>query len=107
MEHVRRFEWGSMQAIRAGHVEIRFVNGSHFNLRSKRAEDLIDLFRTLAVTLGMAIHENGMRAHAGRRPEGHGGVHPKLPRLIRGGGDNSALVALAADDHSLAFERRK
>ena len=105
MQSVRGFQWRSVQAFGAGHVEIGFVDGGHLNLRRKRAEDFVNLFRTLAVALGMAVDEDRLRAHLRGGAQRHGGMHSELARFIRSCGDDAALVALSADDHCLAFQR--
>ncbi len=69
-------------------------------------EDFVDLVRVFAITLGMAVHEDGVRAQTGGGAERHGGVHAELAGGVGGGRDNAALVGLPADDHGLAFERR-
>src|ERR1700720_2021150 len=54
----------------------------------------------------MAIDKDGVRAEFRGSTQRHGRVHTELARFIRSGGDHSALMALAANDHGLAFERR-
>ena len=94
-----------MQAFGAGHIEIRLVDGGHFHLRRKRAENFVNLLRKLAVAVRVPIDEDGMRTHLGSGAQRHGGVHSELSGGIRGCGDNSALVALPADDDGLAFQQ--
>jgi hypothetical protein len=52
----------------------------------------------------MAIHKNGMRTLLGRGPQGQGGVHAKLARLIRCRGDYATFIALPAYDNGFALE---
>ena len=65
----------------------------------------MDFLGALAIALGMAIDENRLRAHLGRGAQRHGGMHAEFARLVGGGGDHAALVALSADDDGFAFQR--
>ncbi|HET6179787.1 MAG TPA: hypothetical protein VFE61_22890 [Candidatus Sulfotelmatobacter sp.] len=83
-----------------------FVDGCHLHFGGERVEHFVDFLGTLAVALGMSVDEDGMRAHLSRGTQRHGGVNSELARFVGGGGDNTTLVALAANDDGLAFQRR-
>ena len=103
---VRGFQRRTVQARGAGHIEVGFVDRGHFHLRRERAQNFVNFFRALAIALGMSVDENGLRTELGRGAQRHGRVHAELARRIRCGGDYAAFVALSADDHGLAFQRR-
>ena len=65
----------------------------------------MDLAGVLAVALGVAVDEDGLRAQLVGGAQGHGGVDAELAGGVGGGGDDAALVGAASDDHGLAFER--
>jgi hypothetical protein len=73
-------------------------------LGGKCAEDCVNFLGALAVTVGMSIDENRLRAELGRGAQGHGGVDSELAGGVGGGGDYAAFVALSADDDGLAFQ---
>jgi hypothetical protein len=64
----------------------------------------VNFLGALAVTVGMAVDENRLRAEFGRGTQGHGGMDSELAGGIGGGGDYAALVALSADYDGLAFQ---
>src|ERR1700758_4520772 len=99
------FERRSVQALGSGHLEIRFIDGCHFELRCEGAEHVVYLLRKFAVTLGMPVDENGVWALLGRRTQRHGGVNTELSGFVRRRADNAALVPLTPDDESLPFQR--
>ena len=53
----------------------------------------------------MAVDEDGVRAQLVGRAQGHGRMHAELARLVGGGRDHAALVALAADHYGFALQR--
>src|ERR1035438_1807399 len=63
------------------------------------------LFRSIAVSLGVTVHEDGLGAQAVGGAERHGGVDAKLARGVGGGRDDAALIGLAAAHDRFAFER--
>jgi hypothetical protein len=103
VQGMRGFERGTVQAFGAGHVEVGFVDGSHFDLRGKRAQDFVDFLGTLTVAFGMSVDEDRLRTHLGCSAEGHGGINAEFSRCVGGGGDYAALVTLSADYDCLAF----
>jgi hypothetical protein len=105
MEIVRGFERRPVQAFSSAHIEVGFVDGSHFHLRRESSKNTVDLFRTFAVALGMPVDEDGVRALLRGRAKWHGGVDPEFSRFVRSGRDNAALMALTSHDHGLPFQR--
>ncbi len=97
-------ERATVKTLCSGHVEIGFVDRCHFYERRKVAEDFVHFAGVFAIALGMAIDKNRLRTEFGGGPQGHGGVHSELARRVGCGRDDSALVALAADDYRLAFQ---
>src|ERR1700719_3626810 len=61
----------------------------------------------LAIAVGMAVDEDGMRAKCGRGTQGHGGVHAKFAGFVGRRRNYPSLIALSAHDHSLAFQFRR
>jgi hypothetical protein len=54
----------------------------------------------------MSFDENGLGTELRSSAKRHGGVDAELAGGIRGGGDDAALIPLAADHDRLAFECR-
>ncbi len=54
----------------------------------------------------MAFDEDGVRAEFVGRAQRQRGVDAEFAGFVRCGGNDAALVALAADDYGFAFERR-
>ena len=59
-----------------------------------------------AIAFGMSVHKNSLRTKLRRGPQRHGGVHAEIARRIRCRRNHSALIALSADNHRLALQRR-
>src|SRR5437879_7545099 len=53
----------------------------------------------------MSVDEDGMRTLLGCSAKRHCGVDSELASFVRRGGDNTALVALSANDDCLSFQR--
>ena len=106
VELVRGGERGAEQPLGAGHVEVGFVDRGHLDLRAEAAEHLEDLLGVLAIALGMAVEEDGLRAELVGRPQRHCRVHSELAGRVGRRRDHAALVRAPADHHRLAFERR-
>jgi hypothetical protein len=91
-----------MQALGAGHIQVSFVNGNHLDLGREVLQDLMDFLGIVAVAIGMAVDENGVRAELSGGAQGHGGVYAKFAGFVGSGRYYASLVALAADDHRFA-----
>ena len=65
MEPMGSTQGWAMKARSSGHVEIGFVNRSHLDQRRERRQYAIDFLGTLAITLGMSIHKDGVRTELG------------------------------------------
>src|SRR5580692_3035678 len=87
-----------MQTLGAGHVEISFVDGGHFDQRGKRGEHAMNFLGILQIAMAMAVHENGVRTELGSGTQRHGGMHAELASLVGCGSDHSTFVALTSDD---------
>ena len=72
----------------------------------KRFEHFVHAGGVVAVAGGVAVDEDGMRAHACGGAQRHGGMHAEFARFVGCRGHHAALVRAAAHDHGLAFERR-
>ena len=72
----------AMQPFGASHVEIGFINGSHFDLRRERGQHVVHFFRAFTIAVGMAVYEDRLRAKLRRSAQRHGGVHAKLAGLV-------------------------
>ena len=105
VQSVRGLERRTVEAFGSGHIQIGFVDRSHFHLRGECAEDFVGLLRKFAIAVGMSVDEDGVRAELGGGAQRHGGMDSELAGRIGSGGDDSAFVALASDDDGLAFER--
>ncbi len=66
VQSVRGLEWGTVQAFGAGHVEVGLIDGGHFHLGRKCAEDFVNLLGTLAIALGVAVDKDCVGTHLGR-----------------------------------------
>jgi len=106
MQLVRRRERRPVEPLRAGQIEIGFVDRRHFDARRKSLEDLIDFARVFDIAIAVALYKYRLGAEAVGSAERHRGMHAKLPRGIRRGGDDATLVRPPTHDHGLAFERR-
>ena len=106
MEAVSGLEGWTPEAFATGHVEVGFVDGGHVDKRGEGTQNLFDFFGVFAVEVEVALDEDGVGAEEARRAERHGGVDAVFAGLVAGGGDDTALVALAANDDGLAFEGR-
>jgi len=87
-------------------AEVHIVDGGHFDLWGKHAEDVVSLFGEFTVTVGVSVDEDGVRAHLGRGAQRHGGMHSEFSRFVGSRGDDSAFVALSTNDYGFAFQRR-
>ena len=96
---------GAVQAFRACHVEIGFVDRSHLHLRRERTQDVMNFLRALAIAVRMSVDKDGLRTKLRRRAQRHGRVHSEFARLIRRCGDHAAFVALSAHHNCFAFQR--
>ncbi len=94
-----------MKAVGTRHVEIGFVDRCHLYLRSEGAEDLVNFFGAFSVTLGMSIDEDGVGALLGGGAKRHCRVNTEFTSFVGGGGDDSTLAALSADDDCLSLQR--
>src|ERR1700747_1307187 len=103
MQMVRGFERRTVQPFSTSHVEISFIDGRHLDLWRERAENLIDLLGTFAVTLRMPVDEDGMRTLLGCSAKRHCGVNSEPACFVRRRGNDTALVALSADNDCLPF----
>ena len=102
---MRGRERGAVQALRAGEIQVGFVDRGHFNLGRKCLKDFEDLARVLAIASRVAIDEYCVRAESRGRAQRHGRVDTELARGLGRGRDHTALVGLPANDHGLAHER--
>jgi hypothetical protein len=105
VEQVGGTQRRTVQAPGARHIEVGFVNRRHFDERGEGLEDLADLMRALAVAVGVAFDEDGLRAEFVGCAQRHGGMDAELAGGVRSGGDDAALVGAAADHDGLAAER--
>ena len=96
VQQVRGAQRRAVQALGAGHVEIGFVDRGHLHQRREAAQHLEDLAGVLAVAVGMAVDENGLRAELGGGAQRHGGMHAEFAGLVGCRGDHAALVGPAA-----------
>ncbi len=96
----------TMQALGSGHVDVRFVDGDHLQLRRKAIQHLVHLGGVVAIALRMPIDEDRLRAELGCRTQRHRRVNSELPRRIGRGRYHPALVPLAADHNRLSLQRR-
>src|SRR5205814_4433985 len=85
--------------------EIGLVDGSHLDQRGKCVEHLVNFAGTIVIAGGVAIHKDGLWAELGGGAQRHGGMHAKLARFVRGGGDDAALVTLSTHHNGFAFQR--
>ena len=104
MEQVSGAQWRTVQAFGAGHVEIGFIDRGHLDLGRERSQHPVDFLGTLAIAVGMAVHENGLGTKLGRGAQWHGGMHAKLAGFVRRRRNHAALVALSTDDDCLAYQ---
>ena len=104
VQGVGRAQRRAVQPLRAGEVEIGFVDGGHFHLGRKAAQDFVSLVRVLSVSLRVSVDEERLWAELGRSAQRHGRMHTKLPGRVGSGGNNTALVALSTYDDRLALE---
>ena len=96
----------AVQALGAGEIEIGFVDRGHFHDGRIFREDCGDAIAPLAVEIVVAVEKNGLRAKLRGGAQRHGGMNAETARLVAGGGNDAALVALPADDHRLAAQLR-
>ena len=94
-----------MQTLGAGHVEIGFVDGGHFDLGCEGVENFEYFFGAFPVTLGMSIDENSMRTVLGGGPQRHRGVNSEFTGFVGGRRDYTAFVALAAYHDRFSLQR--
>ena len=106
MKQVGGAQRRAVQPFGAGHIEIGFIDRSHFDLGRERSQHAVHFFRTLAIAVGMAVHEDGLRAKLGRGAQRHGGVHAELAGFVRCRGNHAALVALSAHDYGFSLQFR-
>src|SRR5690349_3486024 len=106
VQSVSRAQWRPMQALRAAHVQVGFINRDHLDLRREVLQNFVHFLRIFAIAVGVAVHEDGMGTKLGGGAQGHGGVHAKLARFIRSGGNHAALIALPANYHGFAAQPR-
>ena len=106
MEQVSGAQRRTVQPFGAGHVEIGFIDRGHFDLGRERGQHPVHFFGTLAIAVGMAVHEDGLRTQLGRGAQRHGGVHAKLAGFVRRRGNHAALVALSSHDDCLCLSVR-
>src|ERR1700722_12700382 len=106
MQAMRSGERWTVEALSAGEIHVGFVDGGHVYLRREALKNFIDLARVFAITGGVAIHEDGLRAEARGGSQRHGGVDAELSRGIGRGRDDATLVGLSTDDDGLSLERR-
>ena len=99
---VGRGERRSVEAFRPGEIEIGFVDGDHFDDGRKFREDGSDAIAPERVFGVVAVEKNCVGTEASGGAQRHGGLDAVLARFIAGGGDDSALIGAAADDHRLA-----
>jgi hypothetical protein len=96
----------TVEAFRAGEIEVGFIDGDHFDDGGKLDEDGGDAVAPFGIFFVMAVEEDSVRAEAASGAERHGGVDAKLAGLVAGGGDDAALIGAAADDYRLAAQFR-
>src|SRR5262249_35908292 len=95
-----------MQLFSTAHVHVGLIDGGHLHCGRTVLEDSGGLTRIFMVELHMAVKEDGMRAQLGRGAERHGGMYTEFASFIRGGGNHSSLVPLAAYYHGFALQVR-
>jgi len=93
------------QAFGAGHIQVGFVDRSHLDQRREAVQHLAHAGGAVPVTVGVAVHEGGVRAQARGGAQGHGGMHAEFARFIGRRGHHATLVRAAADHYGLALER--
>ena len=85
-----------------GDVEERLVDRDALDIGRVMLEDLEDLVRNLLVEFHVGTDEDRVRATLVGGPRRHRGVDAEAPRLVRAGGDDTALVRTGTDDNGLA-----
>ena len=102
MQQVRGVERRSEQALSAGHVEVRLVDGGHLDHRRETVQNLEDPPGVLVIARGMAVQENGLRAALVGCAQGKRGVHAVLAGNVVGRRHHAPLLWRAAHDDRLA-----
>ena len=72
----------------------------------KPPQHLENLAGVLPVALGVAVHEDRLRAELGGGAQRHGGMDSERPRFVGCRRDHAALVRTAPHHHRLAFQGR-
>src|SRR5688572_1862428 len=88
-----------------GKLQVRFIDGHLFNLRSRFANDAHYLAGFIPIKLHSRWNENSVRTEPPGRRAWHRGTHPKLARFIARRADHPAAFRRASHDHRLSFER--
>ena len=86
------------QGARRRDVEERLVDRDRLHERREPPEDRHHLAADALVRAAVHRHEDAVRAEPPRRPDGHRGVDPELPRLVRGRAHDPAVVRPAHPD---------
>ncbi len=93
-----------MQALGAGEVEIRFVDGSHFDDGRELAEDCGNAIAPFRIFFVMTIEEDGVRTEFPGGAERHRGLDTVFAGFVAGGGNYAALIGTAAYYYWFATE---
>ncbi len=95
-----------MQPLGPGHIEIGFVDRSHLDERREAFQNLEDAPRIFAIALRMPFDEDRVRAKLVSGAQRQRGMNAELTGFVGCRGNHTALVALPADHHRFALERR-
>ena len=106
MELVRGAQRRPEEPLRAGHVQVGFVDGGHFDQRRKVVEHFENAPGIFAITLVVAFDEDRVRAVFVSGAQRHRRMHAEFARFVGSGRYHAALVMLSAHDDSLANQRR-
>ena len=89
----------AMQALRAGKVEKRLVDGKRLDQRREAQHALADLPADSDIFRHVGLHHRRLGAERQRLEHRHGRAHALHPGEIAGGGDHAALAAADDDRH--------